>query len=139
MKSRSQTGQAIVEFAFVLPILLLMILGIIEFSLLLYDKAVITNASREGARVGIVAQDRSNISAINTTISDAVNNYCRNNVISFGSTTVTIPAPAWSGYTFGDSLTVTVNFNYTWLVLPHFISGFGSAKQITASTKMRLE
>jgi Flp pilus assembly protein TadG len=50
----SQRGAAVVEFAFVLPLLLVILFGIIEFSFLLYDKAMLTNASREGARVGIV-------------------------------------------------------------------------------------
>jgi hypothetical protein len=53
-KVKDQNGTAIVEFAIVLPILFLFVLGIIEFGALLYDKAVITNASREGARTAIV-------------------------------------------------------------------------------------
>ena len=54
MKIREQRGGAAVEFAIVLPVLVLLIFGMIEFSTLLYDKGVITNASREGARAGIV-------------------------------------------------------------------------------------
>ena len=49
-----QTGSNIVEFAFVMPLLLILVFGIIDFSIGLYDKAVITNAVREGARSGIV-------------------------------------------------------------------------------------
>ena len=54
-KSSSQKGASLVEFALVLPLLMLILWGIIEFGLLLYNKQVITNASREGARAGIVA------------------------------------------------------------------------------------
>jgi len=61
MKTKRQSGQALVELALVLPLLLILAFGIVEFGLLMYNKAVITNASREGARVGIVAQDRSNL------------------------------------------------------------------------------
>ena len=43
-----------VELAIILPILLIVLFGLIEFGFILYDKAVITNASREGARQGIV-------------------------------------------------------------------------------------
>ena len=32
----------------------MLLFGIIEFGIILYDKAMITNASREGARAGIV-------------------------------------------------------------------------------------
>ena len=51
-KINNQNGAALVEFAIVLPVLLMLIFEMIEFSLLLYDKAMITNASREGARAG---------------------------------------------------------------------------------------
>jgi Flp pilus assembly protein TadG len=56
VKLQSYRGASAVEFAIILPILILLVFGIIEFSLALYDKAMITNASREGARAGIVAQ-----------------------------------------------------------------------------------
>ena len=54
-KSSSQKGASAVEFALVLPLLMLITFGIIEFGMLMYNKQVITNASREGARAGIVA------------------------------------------------------------------------------------
>lgn len=45
-----QRGVAAVEFAFILPVLLLLLFGIINFGLLMYDLSVVTNAAREGAR-----------------------------------------------------------------------------------------
>ncbi|HHV34344.1 MAG TPA: pilus assembly protein [Syntrophomonadaceae bacterium] len=42
------------EFALVLPILLLLVFGIIEFGIIFFDNLVITQAAREGARVGVV-------------------------------------------------------------------------------------
>jgi len=45
-------GQGMVEFALVLPILLLIVLGIIEFGRLLFMYAAVSTASREGARYG---------------------------------------------------------------------------------------
>jgi len=50
----AQDGQDLVEFAIVLPVLLLLILGIIEFGVLVLDYNTISNAAREGARYGIV-------------------------------------------------------------------------------------
>lgn len=49
-----QCGAAAVEFALLLPLLLLIVFGVIEMSIALYNKTVITQASREAARVGIV-------------------------------------------------------------------------------------
>jgi Flp pilus assembly protein TadG len=45
-----------VEFAIGATVLLLIVLGIIEFGFLWYQKQVITNASREGGRYGVTYQ-----------------------------------------------------------------------------------
>ena len=50
----SERGQSTVEYAFVLPILLLLLLGIMEFGILVFNYNTIANAAREGARYGIV-------------------------------------------------------------------------------------
>ena len=48
-KHWSPRGQSLVEMALVLPILLVLVIGAIEFGRLFYTKIVITNAAREGA------------------------------------------------------------------------------------------
>ena len=47
----SERGAELVEFAFVLPILLVVIGGIVDFGLLFQRYKVVTNAAREGARL----------------------------------------------------------------------------------------
>lgn len=47
-------GAVFVEFAFLLPILLVLTFGLIEFGLFMYNQQVLANAAREGARYGIV-------------------------------------------------------------------------------------
>lgn len=49
-----QKGVAAVEFAIVAPLLFLLIFGIISYGIMLYNQALITNATRTGARAGIV-------------------------------------------------------------------------------------
>ena len=51
-KLRTQRAQAIVEFALVLPILMMMLVGIFEVGRMIYTYAAINNASREAARFG---------------------------------------------------------------------------------------
>jgi len=51
---RSQAGAELVEFALVLPILLLVFGGIVDFGLLLQRQQVVTNAAREGARLAVL-------------------------------------------------------------------------------------
>jgi hypothetical protein len=48
-KPRSTCGQSLVEFAIILPILLLVILGAMDFARMFTTKIVLTNAAREGA------------------------------------------------------------------------------------------
>ena len=55
---KRQEGSNLVEFALVLPLLLILVMGIVEVGLAIYDKAVITNACREGARAGIIFREQ---------------------------------------------------------------------------------
>ena len=48
---KKKRGQAIVEFALILPVFILILLGIMEFGLVFHQYLVVTAASREGARV----------------------------------------------------------------------------------------
>jgi Flp pilus assembly protein TadG len=49
---RCERGAELVEFALTLPLLLLLVLGIIEFGFVFQEFEVVTNAAREGARIG---------------------------------------------------------------------------------------
>lgn len=57
-KRRSERGQALAEFALVLPLVLLFIAGIVELGRAWNIKQVVTDAAREGARYTVV-QDAS--------------------------------------------------------------------------------
>ena len=50
-------GQAIVEFALALPLILLLVFGIIEFGYLLFSFSSVNTASRDAARYGIAIGD----------------------------------------------------------------------------------
>jgi Flp pilus assembly protein TadG len=133
---RDQKGVAAVEFALILLPLVLLIFGAIEFTTALYDKAVITNASREGARAGIVYDDprRSN-----SDIVDAVSRYCSDNMISLGGNSDISTQIIRGGDTAGDPLTVRVTYTYNFLVLPNFITSLAPGITMEAETVMRME
>ena len=82
MARHNQNGAAVVEFAVVLPLLLLIVFGIIEFGFLMYNQAMLTNASREGARAGIVARSPRRSTAEIRTI---VQTYCSDYLVTFRS------------------------------------------------------
>jgi Flp pilus assembly protein TadG len=135
---KSEKGAAAVEFAIVLPVLILLVAGIMEFSILLYSQAVITNASREGAREGIVFSFPNPIS--DAEIQAVVNNYCTGHLITFGAASgvTTNVSRAGSGVA-GDPLTVSVNYHYDFLVIPNFLGSLAGGINLAGQTVMRME
>lgn len=66
MKSTDkERGASAVEFALVLPVLLAILLGIMEFGFLFNQQASATNAAREGARYAAVHYPDAGFSAAN--------------------------------------------------------------------------
>jgi Flp pilus assembly protein TadG len=148
MKLRSEQGTAVVEFALVLPLLLVIVFGIIEFSFILYNQAMITNASREGSRAGIIVQTPRKSTGEITTV---VNNYLNNYLVNFNSGAPPAPTvivkindvvadPSIAGLASAqDYLTVEVSYNYDFLIIPDFITSIAGTKTLFASSTMRAE
>ncbi|HXK58308.1 MAG TPA: TadE/TadG family type IV pilus assembly protein [Acidobacteriota bacterium] len=136
MRRNKERGVAIVEMAMILPLFLLLILGMIEFSLILYNKAMVTNASREGARAGIVFRHPDPVS--DTEIGTVVNNYLASRLISFNGSNTATTTVTRAGGSPGGSLTVKVDYTYGFLVLPNFMGG-GNSIPMSAITVMRME
>ncbi|HQE06056.1 MAG: TadE family protein [Tepidanaerobacteraceae bacterium] len=53
---KTERGQTLVELALVLPVIILILFGTLEFGRLFHSYIVITNAAREGARLGAVGK-----------------------------------------------------------------------------------
>ena len=51
---RSERGAELIEFALVFPLLLLLVLGMVDFGFLFQRYEVLTNAAREGARMAVL-------------------------------------------------------------------------------------
>jgi Flp pilus assembly protein TadG len=146
-KTRSDKGQTLVEFAFILVPLLVITLGIMEFGILLYDKAVLTDACRAGARAGVMfrtdATEFEYAPLTEAQIKTVIDNYVKKRLVTFGepfdaSTNVVV---AWDSTppTHGSRLDVRVNFPYTFLALPNF-GGMGSGPlNLSARSIMRME
>ena len=64
---KKKRGQAIVEFALILPVFILILLGIMEFGLVFHQYLVVTAASREGARVAALGgSEAETLTMVNT-------------------------------------------------------------------------
>ena len=136
VKRSDQRGASAVEFALILPVLLVIGFGIIEISVALYDKAMITNASREGARAGIVFKIPS---VTDEEIGDVVDRYLGSHLITFGGPTSATATVTRNGPNPGDDLTVTVAYTYTFLLIPSFITSFSGGATMVGETVMRME
>ncbi len=140
MRLKSYAGSQLVEFALLLPMLLILVFGIIDFSVALYDKAVLTNASREGARAGVITTVPP---PSNADITAVVTNYCSNAVLVTFGVPATPPCAVTIVRSIGGAgapnyLTVTVRYSYDYAVISRLIPSLGSLN-LSASTAMRLE
>lgn len=141
IKSRS-AGVAVVEFALLLPLLLIILFGIVDFGFMLYDKAVITNAAREGARAGIVLR---NPRLTKAEIESVVVGYCNNNLIRLAGTGSTCTALATLPATITFSAPLQVNATYRYdgpifsLLAAFFPKGVKGPLDIGAQSVMRYE
>lgn len=54
---RSDSGQSAVEFALVLPLLLMLILGLLQVGVMVRDQIMVLGAAREGVRLATVTPD----------------------------------------------------------------------------------
>jgi Flp pilus assembly protein TadG len=123
-------GTAVVEFAVVAPLFFLLIFGMIEYGRMVMVQQILTNAAREGARVGVL--DGSSEFKVDT----AVNNYLTAAGISNSTTTVSPNPP--SSATANSAVTVTVSVPYnsvSWLPSPLYLGG----KTMSFSAVMRRE
>lgn len=128
--ARIQRGMAMVEFALLLPVVLLLTFGAITFTVGLYNKAIMTYASRQAVRAWAVTKPiltRDNVQQI-------AGSFCQNQVISFGANAAScvplavgpdLPAP-------GDVLTVSVTLNFTGMYIFKDL-------QIHSQTSMKFE
>jgi hypothetical protein len=156
----NQRGTSAVEMAIVSPLLVMFIFGIIEFGLLFYNKAMITNASREAARAGIVYGNPDYPGEqylLEDQIIDVAKNYLTRSdgkwmTVSFESGSEPHPEvlnpPGGKCEDHGQELAVRVIYNYKFLLLPDFLtafftegepSGLPGSIDISTETRMRCE
>lgn len=100
---RDDRGQSLVEFALVAPILLILILGIVDFARAWNVYQVLTDAGREGARNAAVDNGASD-----AVIQNIVINAANRAGIQLSTSNVVVA----QGTTSGDQATVTVSYTH---------------------------
>lgn len=114
-------GIAAVEFAFIVPIFFTVILGMIEFGRAMMVLELLTNAARNGARVGVVS------GSDNAAVTNAIAEALTNSGISGYTTTVQVNGSSGNVNTAspGDSVAVQVSVPYanvSWLPKNTFLT-----------------
>jgi Flp pilus assembly protein TadG len=119
LKARDRNrGAAMVEFALVLPVLVLLLFGVIEFTRAYNAKTTMTHAAREGARTlalrGTVADAQARVRATSPSLNQA-------------NLTITT-TPASGTCTPGQTVSVVLSYRMPYSI-PMFRSGEWSLKE----------
>ena len=117
LSTRSEDGQAMVEFALVAPILFLILFAIIQFGIVFMNSVALTDAVRTGAR-------KASVSRASADPSGATQSAVLNAATDLDASTLAgrIDISTSAGWTQGGSVTVTATY-------PYSISLFGLATE----------
>jgi Flp pilus assembly protein TadG len=134
---RSDAGSVALEFVILLPFLIMVLVGIVDGSLMLYDKAALTNAAGAGARAGTIlkVQRLSTTQIIAITTASAQGSLVTNGKANSPTVTVTQA----NGTTSGSPLTVTVSYTYQGLLLGSAFSALTGPIVLNATAVMNYE
>jgi len=137
-RPRFRSGNAVLDMALVMPLLIGLTFGACEYGYALYVKHSLQAAAREGARAAIVS------GATAQDVQDAVDNSML--AAGFAQAKYTRPptiAPTgWTTAAAGTTITVTVNTSWGTIgvhVLPTYLGGISNSKTMSGSTTMRKE
>jgi Flp pilus assembly protein TadG len=148
-----ERGAALVEFALVLPLLLVVIAGIVDFAFLFQRYEVITNAAREGARLASLSAPFTYSDAqVNTRVRDYIKaglNMTDLTPVQPTSgqlvtvTAVTLDVDAGEATVAVPARQVTVTYRHTFLLLGPMLAlingSWGTNMNLVATSQMRME
>jgi Flp pilus assembly protein TadG len=152
--NRRERGAALVEFAFALPLLLVVLAGIVDFGFAFQRYEVITNAAREGARLATLPGYDS------TSVESRVRSYVQQGLslspagltATMGASgsgsvtttypTVSVPVTGLPNVTVNTAL-VTVTYRHTFLLLGPMLGlinhSWSNNITLRATSQMRIE
>ncbi len=142
---KGEKGQALVEFALLVPIFLILMFAIVDFGMGFYSWITVTNSAREGARLGAVQATNDEIIERVELASDLINEDDNMTVtVGCGPSSDPPPTDPCPGLP-GESVVVRVDYNYDLITplasLVAFLSGdiIGPTLTLSSTAEMRLE
>jgi Flp pilus assembly protein TadG len=138
-RRRRERGAALVEFALLLPLLITLILGTIDFGYMVNRDTLINSAAKEGAREASLNPDaaaveavvRSDLSSLEQA-SLTVTTTCRKADDTACSTFDADAEP-------GGVAIVNVQYDYAWVSFIPSAIGLGATASLTKTIEMRIE
>ena len=125
---RSEDGQGVVEFAFVLPLLLALVLGICEFGILFNNYVTLTDATRVGARKATVSRFLGDNGAAAVVAA-------RNAAPGLDPNKLVVTATSTDWQVAGSDVNVTASYPYSINILGWVVT----SGNLTSTTHERLE
>ena len=124
-KTRRGNGQALVEFALLVPLLIIIVLGIVEFGRIWMTMNVLASAAREGARIAAVTSP--DPAQVQTAVENTLN------AANITGATITTTGP-----NLANEVTVRVQINYT-VITGSFVPGLNSTMPLSRSVVVHWE
>lgn len=127
---RREAGVALIEAAFVLPILLVLAMGMLDFGRAFHTKSLLDQAAREGVRLAVITTPDTGL------VTDRVNAILAPAGITATSVTVAGPTPG----TKLDTVTVTATFTFMTPGIYALVGGdYGNTISMSSQCVMRHE
>ncbi len=120
---RKENGQALVEFAFVITVLVFILMGIFDLGRGIYAYNVTASGAREGARYGIA----------NASDTSGIQNQARANMPALDLNEITVTVACSPDCNAGSSIAVTVSYRFVPVTL------FFSTFTVTGKSTMTIE
>ena len=126
IKIRSERGQAMTEFAVVLPILVVLLLGIVQFGIVFNNYVTLTDAVRAGARTAVVSREATDPAGTATAA-------LRASATNLNQSKLAVSVS--SSWAPGSTVTVTATYPYSVSLLGWVVH----AGSLTSTTTERVE
>lgn len=127
---RSESGTALIEFALVLPLILVLAMGMLDFGRAFHTKSLLDQAAREGARAAVITSPDLDVvtSRVNAILAPA----------GVAATTVSVTGPTAGSYL--DSVYVATTFTFVTPGIYALVGGdYGNTLSLSSSCVMRHE
>lgn len=139
--SSRERGAALVEAAFVIPFLLVLVLGVVDYGFMINRGTLLNNATREGAREGMFGSDAATIEARIRDAAGALDQADLSVTVTCKSADGT-PCPGVSfdsEWEPGGSVIVETQYTYHYITPIAPMIGFGPSHQLKSDIEMRIE